>query len=273
MTSGISSLHTACTPIKKTSESELCTLRLSAPAVFRACVPRQGNKDTPPVVVGEWAKLLETRTSPLTGGHWQSTQDQTGPVLVGYLRVPKELAEKAVHLSGSRALFATIIAKGSAREPIRWIDRDRNVSDENYYRLCLSQAETQGKPLIFRNGGGRSLGILGAHDAHDSPRLRTAPKSWDQADLTSFLRENSWKQPAAVLTRRRSWSKGSPPEWLFRAYAPVGAQDDVHFAYADEASYITIVPETPALRPSLSPLRSRASERLSPLQYPHRLGS
>ena len=184
------------------------------------------------MVVGEWAKLLETRTSPLTGGHWQSTQDHTGPVLVGYLRVPKELAEKAVHLNGSRALFATIIAKGSEREPIRWIDRDRNVSDENYYRLCLAQAETQEKPLIFRNGGGRSLGILGAHDAHDSPRLRT----WVvQADLTSFLRENSWQQPA-ILTRRRSWSKGCPPEWLFRAYAPVGAQDDVHFTYADEAS-------------------------------------
>ena len=97
-------------PIKRTSENEICTLRVSAPATFRACVPTQGSKDSPQVVVEEWARLLDVRTTPLTGGHWQSTQDQTGAVLVGYLRVPKELAEKAVRLSGCRALFATIVA-------------------------------------------------------------------------------------------------------------------------------------------------------------------
>ena len=214
-------------PIKRTSENEICTLRVSAPATFRACVPTQGSKDSPQVVVEEWARLLDVRTTPLTGGHWQSTQDQTGAVLVGYLRVPKELAEKAVRLSGCRALFATIVAKGAGHEPIRWIDRDRNVSDENYYRFCLSQAEAQGKPLIFRTGGGKNLGILGAGDALHSPRLRTwivhgAPKAWDQEDLLSFPKANSWNQPA-IITRRKSWSKGSPPEWLFRAFAPTGA--------------------------------------------------
>ena len=123
------------------------------------------------------------------------------------------------------------------------------MSDENFYRFCLSQAEAQGKPLIFRTGGGKNLGILGADDALHTPRLRTwivhgAPKAWDQEDLLSFLKANSWNQPA-IITRRKSWSKGSPPEWLFGAFAPTGASDDIHFAYADEASYVTVVPEGP----------------------------
>ena len=204
---------------------------------------------TPSVIVAEWAKVLSVRTTPLTGGHWQTVHDTCGKVLVGYVRVPKSLAEKAVALSGKRARFASIVSNKTIGEKIRWMRRDRIVAHEDYFRYCLSQAETNGTPLIFRQGGGRNLGLLGLDAEDEGPRCRVwilhgAPKAWAQEDVVAFLRENSWDSPQ-VITRRRSWTKGAPPEWLFKAFAPSTAPTDELFSYADESSYLTVAPEGP----------------------------
>ena len=122
--------------IRKSSGSEQCTLRLSAPEAYRCCFVGQGGKDSPSVIVAEWAKVLSVRTTPLTGGHWQTVHDTCGKVLVGYVRVPKSLAEKAVALSGKRALFASIVSNKTIGEKIRWMRRDRIVAHEDYFRYC-----------------------------------------------------------------------------------------------------------------------------------------
>ena len=141
--------------IKRISESEQCTLRLSAPEVYRSSFSRHGCNDTPSGIVAEWAKILEIRTAPLTGGHWQTVQDGAGTVLVGYLRVPMDLAERAVAASGKRGLFASIVAKNGQRDKIKWLQRDRSSCHEDFFRYCLAQAEAQNKPLVFRQGGGK----------------------------------------------------------------------------------------------------------------------
>ena len=74
--------------------------------------------------------------------------------------------------------------------------------------------------------------------------MHGAPKAWAQEDVVAFLCENSWDSPQ-VITRRRSWTKGAPPEWLFKAFAPSAAPTDELFSYADESSYLTVAPEGP----------------------------
>ena len=237
--------------IKRQSASEQCTLRLSAPSEFRYSFSNQNSQDTPARLVAEWAKMLDIKITPLTGGSWQTVQDSGGTILVGYLRVPKSIAERCVACSGRRALFATIITREPG-EKIKWFPRDRNVPPEDFFRYCQAQAVTQNKPLVFRQGGGKNLGILGAEDSEADTRLRNwvlhgSPKSWDQSDVTAFLKDNDWRS-IQVFTRRKSWTKGAPPEWLFRAFVPVGAEGHSHFAYADDSSYLTVFPEGPHSR-------------------------
>ena len=127
--------------------------------------------------------------------------------------------------------------------------RDRNVAHEDYFRYFLSQAESHGTPLIYRQGGGKNLCILGLDDVDEGPRCRTwilhgAPKAWVHEDVVALLREDSWDNPQ-VVTRQRSWTKGAAPEWLFKAFAPAYASGDELFTYADDSSYLTIAPEGP----------------------------
>ena len=90
---------------------------------------------------------------------------------------------------------------------------------------------------------------MGVEDSESTHRLRNwvlhgAPKSWDQTDVLSFLRENSWEAPD-IVTRRKPWTKGAHPEWIFRAFAPPGTASEELFAHADEFSYLTVTPEGP----------------------------
>ena len=79
--------------------------------------------------------------------------------------------------------------------------------------------------------------------------------------------ENSSDSPQ-VVTRRRSWTKGAPPEWFFKAFAPSQAPGDELFWYADESSCLTIAPEGPRPR---KPVKSTPVSGLKMLDKPPQL--
>ena len=203
---------------------EMCTLRLLAPAFYRQVFFSAGVQDTPSSVIAAWAKTLEIPVSQLTGGRWEKTTCSRGLNLIGHLRVPFEIGQKAVASSGKRALFATVLTKSKVREPVAWVRRRPGTSDEEYLRVALAQAEAQICPLVIRQSGPSDLGIAGGTcDEEARPKhfvLRNAPLSWDESDVEDFFHSVEWQQ-VRVLTRRSAWTPGHLPEWIIKGVAPI----------------------------------------------------
>eukprot|EP00439_Symbiodinium_sp_Y106_P035277 s347_g4.t1 len=71
---------------------------------------------------------------------------------------------------------------------------------------------------------------------------------WTQIDISAFLLSQGWRQ-AQVITRRKSWTKGNPPEWIFQGLKPDGSPaDQTTWFYADESTQLSVGPVPPRKR-------------------------
>ena len=164
-----------------------------------------------------------------------------GPCLVGHLRVPLSLGQKAIKCSGKQALFATLVSKSSARDPVAWLYRDRETQDEEHFRVAWAAAEAQGLPLALRQSKNEDIGVVrGEQTEDDRPRhfvMHGVPVSWDSSDVADFLASVKW-----MGCEVRSWTKGAYPEWIFKGRSPHGHQEE-SWSYSDIDCCLTIVPE------------------------------
>ncbi|CAE7280364.1 yfnA, partial [Symbiodinium sp. CCMP2456] len=67
-------------------------------------------------------------------------------------------------------------------------------------------------------------------------------------DISAFLLSQGWRQ-VQVITRRKSWTKGNPPEWIFQGLKPDGSPtDQTTWFYADESTQLSVGPVPPRKR-------------------------
>ena len=231
--------------IKHKPKVVMTTLRLLAPQHYRQIFLGPAGYDTPSTVNQCWTRNLNCSVSQLTGGKWETLDMPKGPCLVGHLRVPLSLGQKAIECSGKQALFATLVSKSSDRDPVAWLNRDKEKMDEEHFRIAWASAEAQGLPLALRQSKNEDLGIVrGEQTADDRPRhyvLHGAPVSWDSSDVADFLSSVKWTG-CIVLSRRRSWTKGANPEWIVKGRPPHGPPAE-SWSYSDIDCCLTIVPE------------------------------
>lgn len=228
----------------------LVTLRLITPQFYRECFQVDAARETPMEIIRFWAQKISCRVSLLTGGHWQLIQHKHGCFRIAHLRISRELAEKAVEQSGHDGYFASILAtKDTPLAPVVWVPRQPGMDCETYFKLASSLAQKQGKPLAIRQGGYNDLGIING-SREELPKsgpkvwcLRNAPRHWQEQHVREFLEAELW-QNIEIKARRRSWTKGNPPDWVFRSSAPPGSNNDLSFfQYNDDDTHLTISPD------------------------------
>ncbi|CAE7900186.1 unnamed protein product, partial [Symbiodinium microadriaticum] len=139
----------------------MVTLRLLAPGHYRQYFLPPSVKDTPTTLITAWAQLLAVPVSTLSGGKWESVTVGQHSTMIGHVRVPQALAQRAQSFSGHRALFCAVLSKPNQTEKVAWIKNDDQKSVEDYLRAAQAAAKEQNKPLVTRQGGKHDLGILG----------------------------------------------------------------------------------------------------------------
>ena len=149
------------TRIPINSVSKKVTLRLTAPQGHRSYISGVEGIDDPKTIIMEWSKLLGCPTATLTGGSWESFAHKQNCVVVGHLRVDIGLANRAIKLSGSGALFATIVHKTDSRSDVCWVPKPKDEPSEDYVRRVAAEASKRSVPQAFRQGGGSDLGLVG----------------------------------------------------------------------------------------------------------------
>ena len=78
--------------------------------------------------------------------------------------------------------------------------------------------------------------------------LTHGPEKLDTGRHTAFLLSQGWHQ-VQVITRRKSWTKGNPPEWIFQGLKPDGSPaDQSTWFYADEDTQLSVGPVPPRKR-------------------------
>ena len=113
----------------------------------------------------------------LTGGQWQVATHHHGKILLGHIKVikvPQEVADKIIPLSGRQAVYAAVIDKAEARKTVTWLPKARQ-STEGYFRQSLAQAQKHKVLWVMRQGGASNLGLPGVAQA---PVLSNQVRSW-----------------------------------------------------------------------------------------------
>ena len=168
------------------------TLRLLTPEHYRRALSR--SKDTPVLVISEWAQLLGEPVASLTGGTWERLATPRGQLLIAHICTSESLAAKVCGLSGRRGLFATVVQKQN-RAPVSWQFRSTDATDEAYFREAEKEAQTLQVPLALRQGGPHDVGLVGTdprpilRDRRRSWELFGAPSHWCQQQIDSFFDE------------------------------------------------------------------------------------
>ena len=258
--------------IKQDSRTALTTVRVSAPAAYRALSLDKNVEDSPDRVVAELCRLAGCKATALTGGRWQRVSFKSGSTLVGYIRVPDSLYLKLRALSGNRGVFCSPAGKDRESTQVAWLPKEAGFSTEDYHMYALAQAQHSKLPLAYRQGGGANLGLIGAEPLDFSPPKATVwwvydtPRSWLQEDLEDFLSEQQWRQ-TKVLSRRRLGSRkkaSSSHVWVVKALPRETLTLDPPYTYADDTSCITITPEEGP--------RRQVPKTSEPLRAPRRKG-
>ena len=104
----------------------------------------------------------------LRGYGWKDGEAEAKPgeevTRTGFFKVEKEKLEAALQESGLEGgvFLEKLRVNNGYRGPVAWIKRtDRDEPDSDYYARATERAVSAGKTLVFRRGGGASLGVLG----------------------------------------------------------------------------------------------------------------
>ena len=229
---------------------KLVTVRVLAPEHYRKTVAGVYGRDEPQRIISEWAQLVGCRAATLCGGNWQSVQHKHGLFIIGHVKVPLELANKTVALSGKRALFFTKVEK-ETKALVSWLRKSKDESDEEYLQRAQAQAVSKKLPLVLRQGGNSDLGVAGVSAAEvksNHPRhfeVYGCPRYWTQDEVTVFLQKTGWKDPEIKAKVRRGFEHA----WIFKA-GPAPLQNDdvkgVYWQFRDTGGkcVFTIMPES-----------------------------
>ena len=122
-------------------------------------------------------------------------------------------------------------------------------------------------PRHFDRVGALNWGLVGVQQsefgggASKTWVCHMAPRSWTQTDISAFLLSQGWGQ-VKVLDRRKSLTKGSPPEWLFQGLRPTeSSPEQSSWVYADEDNTMSV---------SVAPPRKRKQVASCTLQGPRK---
>ena len=230
-------------------------VRIVAPEAYRKLFLKDQAVDSPQLIISEMAKWTTSRASELTGGRWQQSQDRTGRVLTGFLRLPAGTARALLANSGFHAIFCSLVGKTTTRPSVVWVPRSTESSHEEYCRFASSQAQKQAKPMMFRQGGKSDLGIVDGDPSlfQDTSKSKVwqvmdTPHNWSEEDVIEFLSGAGWLSVEAIA-RKRAKTKKSRPSWIVRAFSPPGSQGPYFYEDLDQDTFISVVPDVPKKRP------------------------
>eukprot|EP00435_Cladocopium_sp_Y103_P072435 s132_g40.t1 len=237
---------------------KMVTMRIIAPSWYRQCCTEPVPADSPAAIIRDLAVNCSQRVCVLTGGNWQSVQHKKGPMLVGHLRLPLDVATAVTAFSGQKAIFLGILpCKHFDPKKVVWIPRKAELNEESYFSYCKEQSIGKKLPLAFRQGGGSDLGLVGGN-AMDFPTntskqfiLQGTPKHWETHYVVKLLNDQKWSQ-VEVLTRRRGHHGQNGPQWVFKGTPPENSGGVTYWYFADTAGdcavHMNIFPEGPRKR-------------------------
>ena len=216
------------------------------PHFFRKFVAGVEREDSPSSVISEWAQLTGCSVAAFTGGSWEKIPHTKGALLVAHVRVPEDLATKVCDLSGKRGLFATTLCPKHDHKPVRWITKEKEQSDEEYFRTACAQAQTEKVGVALRQQGPHHLGLIGLTN-HTSPMAKRraweiygAPSHWYQEHITEFLSSEGWKD----IQVRKKLRRRHQHVWLVHATCPPFQNEDpeqaTYWQYSDPQGEVHI---------------------------------
>ena len=157
-------------------------------------------------------------TNMAKGYGWKVVVGDETEVIAGFLRVGKDLATTLLLSSGESGIFIERLWEDpNLRPPIKWIKRVSHESLGDYHKRSLGLAVSNKFPLVFRKGGGTSLGLSGLkdEDAWGSVFRGSRALRWSLNGLRLGARGWSVKEG---LSPPRTKKQG----WLFGGKAPSG---------------------------------------------------
>ena len=159
-------------------------------------------------------------TNMAKGYGWKVVVGDETEVIAGFLRVGKDLATTLLKSSGERGIFIERLWEDpNLRPPIKWIKRVSQESLGDYHKRSLGLAVSNKFPLVFRKGGGTSMGLSGLkdEDAWGSFVITGLPWKWGPQMVTEWLEARGWSVKEG-LSPPRTKKQG----WLFGGKAPSG---------------------------------------------------
>lgn len=135
------------------------TVRIAAPACFRAPWLGASTKDIPTQVIQTLVGLTQVSASEFCGGRWtEQEKPKAGCQLVTFLHLKDSLVDTLVQKSGEQGIFCTEIKKQPGEMQTFCVQRETQESYETYHRRVIALKKERKQPVIFRFGLVCSLG-------------------------------------------------------------------------------------------------------------------
>ena len=181
------------------------TVRIAAPACFRAPWLGASTKDIPTQVIQTLVGLTQVSASEFCGGRWtEQEKPKAGCQLVTFLHLKDSLVDTLVQKSGEQGIFCTEIKKQPGEMQTLRAKRNTgvlwNISPQSD---CFEKGtQTAGhfqiwSCLQFRDSKPRKAR---RHVVHHVPR------AWGEEEISKFLSDQGWTEVSAVTKRRAAWA-------------------------------------------------------------------
>ena len=213
--------------------------------------------------LAEIAGLSNIRACHLTGGTWNWQQIQPSSKrehsqLVGWLRLPKEEAQKLIEASGQRGIFAFPQKRTGDPPTIRWIKKLSDEGDEEYLQRVMSLAAERSQTPFLRKGLGTDLGFarIEADPKEARPKhiqLTNVPREWQAEEIRDLLAQQRWTN-IEIHGRR---SKRKQVFWNAKAQPPDETAHHAAWCYECTDEFCVTINENLS-RPSLPVVSSSA---------------
>ena len=127
--------------------------------MFCACrgpEPLNVAKDKAAAVLADLASAAAVLAHQLSGGRWELQKfGAKGTQLVGWVRVPTQVADKLTASSGRRGIFCSVQeTTGRPRKVVPlWILKEQDESAESYWKRIEHLSKERQQAVLFRKGG------------------------------------------------------------------------------------------------------------------------